>query len=386
MPTGGRFMAGLLLYPEASTAHATRAIGIWRADHRSAATGTISASGTSVTGTGTSFNSELRVGDYIIPGLAGTGTISSSGTTVTGSGTSFNTQLAVGDEIVVSGQTRIVTAIASNTSLTTDSAFSPALSGASFVFYSLINHGRVATVISSDTALTINSAFSTTVTNRNFERINLVGWDTGIMCEGFANTGLYLNSGIPFRNGAAAKKVAIRFGKDLTNLIRVRRSGTETWGLKATADYLAWESSPDSSPKTALAIDTSGNVGIGTTAPTLPFEVVPGAGSSFSVAHEGGRPVVRITDSSTENPVLQFGRSGGGSDFINLEYTGTALEASKNVRITGSNGLILPQLSSAPTAVDGMIAYADGSGWNPGAQGKGMYYYNAAISTWVKLG
>ena len=33
---------------------------------------------------------------------------------------------------------------------------------------------------------------------------------------------------------------------------------------------------------------------------------------------------------------------------------------------------------------DGMIAYADGTNWNPGANGEGIYaYYN---STWNKLG
>ena len=39
-------------------------------------------------------------------------------TTVTGSGTKFLTELSIGDEIVVSSETRIVTAIASDTSLT----------------------------------------------------------------------------------------------------------------------------------------------------------------------------------------------------------------------------------------------------------------------------
>ena len=39
-------------------------------------------------------------------------------TTVTGVGTKFLTELSVGDEIVVSSETRIVSAIASNTSLT----------------------------------------------------------------------------------------------------------------------------------------------------------------------------------------------------------------------------------------------------------------------------
>ena len=45
-------------------------------------------------------------------------------TTVTGVGTSFLSDLSIGDEIVVSGETRIVTAIASDTSLTVSLAFS----------------------------------------------------------------------------------------------------------------------------------------------------------------------------------------------------------------------------------------------------------------------
>ena len=43
---------------------------------------------------------------------------------VPGSGTAFLTEVSIGDEIVVTGETRIVTAIASNTSLTVSVAFS----------------------------------------------------------------------------------------------------------------------------------------------------------------------------------------------------------------------------------------------------------------------
>jgi len=45
-------------------------------------------------------------------------------TTVTGSGTAFLSEVAIGDELVVSSETKIVTAIASDTSLTVDDAFS----------------------------------------------------------------------------------------------------------------------------------------------------------------------------------------------------------------------------------------------------------------------
>ncbi|WP_447974853.1 pilus assembly protein [Nitrospira sp. Kam-Ns4a] len=51
------------------------------------------------------------------------GTISSSGTNVTGSGTSFTKQFKVGDSLVANGQTRTVSSIASDTSLTVSSAF-----------------------------------------------------------------------------------------------------------------------------------------------------------------------------------------------------------------------------------------------------------------------
>tara|TARA_R100000900_G_scaffold128037_1_gene103702 strand:- start:1423 stop:1935 length:513 start_codon:yes stop_codon:yes gene_type:complete len=44
-------------------------------------------------------------------------------TTVPGSGTSFLSEISVGDDIVVSGETRTVSAVASDTSLTITSAF-----------------------------------------------------------------------------------------------------------------------------------------------------------------------------------------------------------------------------------------------------------------------
>lgn len=61
------------------------------------------------------------------------GTASSSGTTVTGTSTTFTADLRVGSTIIVGGQVRKVATIASNTSLTTTAAFNPALSGATLL-------------------------------------------------------------------------------------------------------------------------------------------------------------------------------------------------------------------------------------------------------------
>ena len=114
---------------------------------------------TSVTGVGTAFSTELAVGDKInVNGeirkvtaiasntaltvdaaftdtaadaalTAGTGVLTGSidpaaSTTVTGIGTAFTSELAVGDTITVSGETRTISASASNTSLTVSVAFS----------------------------------------------------------------------------------------------------------------------------------------------------------------------------------------------------------------------------------------------------------------------
>ena len=59
-----------------------------------------------------------------------TGTLSNTGTTVTGSGTNFTTELHVGAYINVGNQTRKVVSITNNVSLIVDRAFNPALSGA----------------------------------------------------------------------------------------------------------------------------------------------------------------------------------------------------------------------------------------------------------------
>jgi hypothetical protein len=66
--------------------------------------------------------------------VAGTGTIDSSGTAVTGTGTNFDPEVTVGDYIQVGSQTRRVTvrAAAADTALTVDRAFNANLTGATF--------------------------------------------------------------------------------------------------------------------------------------------------------------------------------------------------------------------------------------------------------------
>jgi hypothetical protein len=75
----------------------------------------------------TSPSAMLHVGNPV------TGTISSSGTTVTGTGTAFTSTLKVGDTIWAYGQSRTVSTVTSDTSLTTTTAFSPTVTGAPYI-------------------------------------------------------------------------------------------------------------------------------------------------------------------------------------------------------------------------------------------------------------
>jgi len=66
----------------------------------------------------------------------GTGTILSKETIVAGTNTAFTQKLTIGDSINAAGQTKIITAISSDTELTTDSAFKPVLSARTDYTYS----------------------------------------------------------------------------------------------------------------------------------------------------------------------------------------------------------------------------------------------------------
>lgn len=69
--------------------------------------------------------------------IAGAGTVSASGTTLTGAGTDFIHQLSIGSTITAAGQTRFILAIASATAATLDTALT--VSGASYTVNLITN-------------------------------------------------------------------------------------------------------------------------------------------------------------------------------------------------------------------------------------------------------
>lgn len=87
---------------------------------------------------------------YMIGGVgivSGTGTISATTTALTGSGTAFLSELYVGAVIVSDGQTLAISAVASNTAATLQTAPAVALSGDSFAINGMTNLSNLTTPV-----------------------------------------------------------------------------------------------------------------------------------------------------------------------------------------------------------------------------------------------
>lgn len=136
-------------------------------------TGTISTSGTAVTGSGTLFVTHFSVGDVIeVSGIAGPGTVSSYGRKVIGNGTSFTASPQIDDEINIAGTSRNVGKIVSDTELWAPDDFGSDQSGQA---YTVTARRRVES-ITDDTHLTVDAAFP--------ENLAGVSWKRNL-CTGF---------------------------------------------------------------------------------------------------------------------------------------------------------------------------------------------------------
>lgn len=164
---------------------------------------------------------------------AGNGTISGSTTAITGSGTTFYTQLKVGDIITVGAQQRAVKTINSDTSITIDRAFSPSISGQAYTYFRIFgaDFTGLGTISSSGVTVTgVGTAFTVHVKRGD---LITVGANTREVASVSTDTTLTLTTAFPSSLSAQSYTVK-RYGSGTITV-----SGTGVSGSTAGTGTIA---------------------------------------------------------------------------------------------------------------------------------------------------
>ncbi len=301
----------------------------------------------------------------------GTGTISSVGTTVTGVGTAFTTQISVGSTITASGQTRTVASITSNTILDTDTAFSPAIAGGtSFTFINtlLTLDSRNTLSAGQYSTFTFNGLNNTLASSASADYTTLTVTPPIITLSGSTQVLSVMDSiffGRPtiasIAQGitdAATFTVAgppLLTAGVMTNAYAVKvNSLTTNGGATPTNAYGLAVAAPTGATNNYSAIFTGGNVGIGTTAPITQLHVagsvpsaahasVTQAGAGFSSIFIQGRYLYATGQSTDRLYIYDVSKLGVASPALNLVNAGgtTTADQPQRVSVQGRYAYIL---------------------------------------------
>lgn len=195
-------------------------------------TGTISTKTTATTtGTGTITTTDL-------PKIrTGSGLISGATTTITGVGTNFTSELSVGDSITVGAQTRVVTAIASTTSMTINAVFSPSIASQAFTYQKILGAKKtgLGTVSVTGTAVTGTSTLFSTefiVGDRLY-----IGNDYAVVSAIASNTSMTLTTAMASNYAGQSYQVLRRITGTVTTSSTgvVGQSGISSFSTQLTA-------------------------------------------------------------------------------------------------------------------------------------------------------
>jgi len=297
----------------------------------------------------------------------GLGTVSNSanGTTVTGVGTKFTNTFKVGDTITINGQSVAISAIASDTSMTTavilnaNTNVSYTLTGGTR-FY-VAGNGNVG--IGTSTPSTMLSLYGTTNAARfSYDATHYATLSTDSLGD-LSVTGSQVYDASLIVGNNTANNAAISFDTLVSDFYAGVDSGD-------SGKFKIGRSSKNAS----LTIDSLGNIGIGTGAPGHMLDVAGNIGlgvssyinfgstdgtSGYGFRDFGGTPQVKVSGGSWQN----VGTVGGsGAAGYNAYWTAANTLGSEQYVAVSRGGT-----GSGSTPSTGQFLIGNGSTYNPGS-------------------
>ncbi len=252
----------------------------------------------------------------------GPGTITASGTSITGSGTTFTKSLSVGDTIRnTSGEKRTVTAIAGDTSLTIHAAYNTPPSNSTYTIVRKLSFGEGNISMGTSTATPIYSGaslFPNAVPKLEIQN-NETNWDS------YSELLVLRASSSPLNTGATRQMGVMFKLSNESNLNESQKSGGIM--LESSSGYA---NNPSLSLAVAdsrrLTITSAGNVGIGTTTPSGLLEVA---------SDQNAGTKIRVSNVAVGTGA--FAQSATKSDVMNLnQYAMSSGYTTSNQYVAGS--------------------------------------------------
>ncbi|MFM6926826.1 MAG: beta strand repeat-containing protein, partial [Bdellovibrio sp.] len=261
----------------------------------------------------------------VVNKTAPAGTIASTGTDVTGVGTNFTTAFSVGDQIVANGQVKTITGITDATNLIVNSAFSSDLAASTAyarvgTIFSAGNVGIGTTAPRSPLHVNVTSS----IPAGRFSQVNGTSVPDLLTLELNSNAGLDRGVGITFNTPTAAQSSAT--GGRL--YVAGEVAGTNT--------YMAMSTATGNVLSEKVRITSTGNVGIGATAPTAKLEVnghIAASGSAATLGACGTSPAITGNDTkgyvtvgsgATTSCVITFNSAFASAPVCTVTWRGSA--------------------------------------------------------------
>jgi hypothetical protein len=158
---------------------------------------------------------------------------------------------------------------------------------------------------------------------------------------------------IPTRNAASANQIGVWTSDDPVDNARAAISFATVAGGSSSSSYIAFATNNYGvSGGERMRIDSSGNVGIGTSSPSVKLQV---SGGTAAITNPTTAVLLNLNDTTTNN--IQLGTSGDGFYVANTANKAIwfATNNSERMRIDASGNVRIGTAALATTATDGFL-------------------------------